>query len=230
MHEDLRLAEEKYAPRFKEAELIPDENARRARLEGLRNSFGTKQSMVRKKYGVRLRERRTKAEIQAERERMGLMKAEKERRRGGSGWTAANAASTTTPRPRSSSGEHDAKRRRVDDTGGFQTSYLPLSHEDTPSRKAPDSLQVPPPSNLVKVFQRGLTRVDIHKPTNTATTNRSGSDRVSPASGRTMNGAGASSRRSSSQERMPTVVAVDDDESSSDDDDEDIPSTLPTHT
>ena len=42
------------------------------RLEGLRNSFGTRQSIVRKKFGVRLRERRTKAEILAERERMGI--------------------------------------------------------------------------------------------------------------------------------------------------------------
>ncbi len=50
-----------------QAELMGSLEDRRVRLDGLRNSFGTKQSMIRKKYGVRLRERRTKAEIEAER-------------------------------------------------------------------------------------------------------------------------------------------------------------------
>lgn len=155
MNEELKAAEEKYQPRFAEANQIADENARRARVEGLRNSFGTKQSMIRKKYGVRLRERRTKAEIYAERERLGLKKAEKEREREkargpagtqpqipsplvntdlgsrttvGSGWTAANT-------PRTSSWEGPgAKRQRTDENGGYQTPYTSLANE-TPTRK-----------------------------------------------------------------------------------------------
>lgn len=72
MQADLRDAEITYAPRFREAEAIEDPDLKQKKLDSLRNTFGTKQSIIRKKYGVRLRERRTKAEIQAERERMGL--------------------------------------------------------------------------------------------------------------------------------------------------------------
>jgi len=162
MNEELQGAEIKYAPRFAEAESIKDENERRARIEGLRNSFGTKQSMIRKKYGVRLRERRTKAEIAAERERMGLKRAEREKAKiaaanqqhhssspapgapaapgtgspgtvataaGASGWTAAN-----TPRAQNIWDDHDAKRRRLDGSGGYQTPYKSLGDE-TPTRK-----------------------------------------------------------------------------------------------
>lgn len=70
MQEELRLAELSYGERFRQANEIPDVTERKNRLEGLSNSFGTKQSLIRKKYGVRLRMRRTKAEIQAERDRM----------------------------------------------------------------------------------------------------------------------------------------------------------------
>ncbi|POS72844.1 hypothetical protein DHEL01_v208764 [Diaporthe helianthi] len=70
MQDELRLAEMTYGERFRQAREIGDDGERRARLEALSNSFGTKQSMIRKKYGVRLRMRRTKAEIQAERDRM----------------------------------------------------------------------------------------------------------------------------------------------------------------
>jgi hypothetical protein len=70
LEEDLRQAEELYAPRFKQAEAIADPNERRLRVEAVQNSFSTKQSIIRKKYGVRLRQRRTKAEIDAERARI----------------------------------------------------------------------------------------------------------------------------------------------------------------
>ncbi|KAL2133322.1 hypothetical protein VTI74DRAFT_2552 [Chaetomium olivicolor] len=269
MNEELKLAEEKYAPRFKEAEQIPDENLRRMRIEGLRNSFGTKQSMIRKKYGVRLRERRTKAEIQAERERLGLKKAEKESKRSSSvaqqqhgsspavntepvgrasGWTAANV--TGTPRPNWGE-DHEAKRRRTDETGGYRTPFRSLTQEDTPTRKTlpdsepgagladspataatrdptllpPASSNAPPSSHPVTVYKRGGVRVEIHEP---AASDSGRLNRGSPSSGTTNGTVGRrSSGESAEQERAPVVV-VDDDDSSSDDD-EDIPSTLPTH-
>lgn len=196
MNDELKAAEEKYAPRFAEANLIADENLRRMKIEGLRNSFGTKQSMIRKKYGVRLRERRTKAEIFAERERLGLKKAEKERARelaraaagsqplgstpsssadstsrpaGSSGWTAAN-----TPRASAASDHHDAKRRRTDDDGGFQTPYKALN-DDTPTRKTPSGPSPPvafqdssatAASHPTKVYEQSGARVEIHEPSN----------------------------------------------------------------
>ncbi|KAK2066967.1 hypothetical protein P8C59_000742 [Phyllachora maydis] len=72
MNAELGAAEMHYAGRFKEAEAIENPAERRSRVDGLRNSFGTKQSMIRKKFGVRLRERRTRAAIEAERQRMGM--------------------------------------------------------------------------------------------------------------------------------------------------------------
>lgn len=268
MNEELKAAEEKYAPRFAEANLIADENLRRARIEGLRNSFGTKQSMIRKKYGVRLRERRTKAEILAERERLGLKKAERERARelaraaveqshdsspspnttdsvsrpaGSSGWTAANA-----PRVNTSWDEHDAKRRRTDSGGSYQTPYKsPV--EETPTRKthsgslaaggsssAPTSAQDPTP--LTRVYEQSGARVEIHEPSN-ADKPTSGPSAVEQAP-RSATPNGSSDRAAldgrdndgSSTERKPAVI--DDVSSSGDDDaddDEDIPSSLPTH-
>ncbi|OAA65533.1 Zinc finger, C2H2 [Niveomyces insectorum RCEF 264] len=70
LNEELKTVEIMYAERMRQAELLDDPVERRNRLEGLRNSFGTRQSIIRKRYGVRLRERRTRAEIDAERARM----------------------------------------------------------------------------------------------------------------------------------------------------------------
>jgi len=233
MNEELQEAEAKYAPRFQEAELIADEKERRAKVEGLRNSFGTKQSMIRKKYGVRLRERRTKAEIAAERERLGIKRQERELERSfmsgsvmdpassaarpkqpaapkpsaGSGWTAAN-----TPRADSIWQEHDAKRRRLDNTGEY---HAPSNGVDqtTPSRKllsatelggglagssATAELHDPTmPPQPTKVYEEAGARVQIHEPA----TNGHAKQATAP-------------------------ISVDDSSDSSDD--EDIPSTLPS--
>lgn len=149
MDADLKEAEKKFAPRFADAYAIPDENERRIKVEGLRNSFGTKQSMIRKKYGVRLRQRRTKAEIQAEEERMGLEKLRRKQKAEKAAEKAANkaaalqaaasgsgagSAGAAPPRPAGSGWvaanaprantvweEHEAKRRRMDTTGSYTT-------------------------------------------------------------------------------------------------------------
>lgn len=72
MEEELRQNEASFTPRFHEADLIKDAAERKLRIDSLHNSFSTKQSIIRKKYGVRLRVRRTRAEIEGERERLGL--------------------------------------------------------------------------------------------------------------------------------------------------------------
>ncbi|CAN8103267.1 unnamed protein product [Discula destructiva] len=70
MQAELRDAEIKMGERMRQANMLPDAAEKKTKLEGLSNSFGTKQSLIRKKYGVRLRNRRTKTEIQQERERI----------------------------------------------------------------------------------------------------------------------------------------------------------------
>ncbi|KAK4126624.1 hypothetical protein N657DRAFT_662782 [Parathielavia appendiculata] len=253
MNAELREAEEKYAPRFAEANAIPDENARKAKLEGIRNSFGTKQSMIRKKYGVRLRERRTKAEIMAERERMGLQKAEKERAAraaaaassqglnansrpaGGSGWTTANT-------PQASWDEHDAKRRRTDGSGGYHTPYKTVADE-TPTRKplsvseigsglsgaaataAMHDPTLPPPSLPTKVYEQSGARVEIHEPARPVESPATAGAR----SGSATPSANGHNQHATAEPRRSSEkpLVIDDDSSSSDD--EDIPSTLPAH-
>ncbi|KAK3905663.1 hypothetical protein C8A05DRAFT_30476 [Staphylotrichum tortipilum] len=255
MNEELRAAEQKYAPKFAEANLISDETARKARIEGLRNSFGTKQSMIRKKFGVRLRERRTKAEIMAEKERMGLQRAERDRAgsapsytspalpRGrppaatytagaSSGWTAANtprapaAAATATP----SREDHDAKRRRTDEAGAYHTPYKTLADE-TPTRKA----TVPEMSSQpTRVYEQSGARVEIHELTTASkAAAESGSATPTgsePGSGGIRQGhSRVSSLGGGAGTVKQPVVVIDDQDSSSDDGDEDIPSTLPSH-
>lgn len=94
LEDELVKVEEAYAERMREAETIADPNERRMKLDNLKNSFGTRQSGVRKKYGVRLRERRTRAEMDAERSRM----------MGGS------KSATGTPQPPE---QNEAKRPRL---------------------------------------------------------------------------------------------------------------------
>lgn len=73
LEEELRQAEELHAPRFKEAEAIEDPAEREKRLDSVKNVFSTRQSLIRKKYGVRLRQRRSKAVIDAERSRIAAL-------------------------------------------------------------------------------------------------------------------------------------------------------------
>ena len=62
-------AEEYYGALMREAMALP-EPMRSDRMGRLKNSYSTKQSTTRKKYGIRLRERRTREDIEAERIRL----------------------------------------------------------------------------------------------------------------------------------------------------------------
>ncbi|KAK3985123.1 hypothetical protein QBC44DRAFT_335686 [Cladorrhinum sp. PSN332] len=232
MNAELHEAELKYGPRFAEAELIADEKERRAKVDGLRNSFGTKQSMIRKKYGVRLRERRKKAEIAAEKERLGI-KAEKENaiaaakealarhaggvasdlaisRPAGSGWVAANT-------PKDEGQQHDAKRRRVSEGSGYDTPYkrLPGEEEDeTPTRKV---------SRGSGDGQKEKMMSPERPPSQPKAEVAEVSSRPAPVPSSTLAEGGLK------PEPPAPIVIDDDDPSSSSDDDEDIPPTLPAH-
>ncbi|KAF4418063.1 hypothetical protein FACUT_11870, partial [Fusarium acutatum] len=65
----MKNAEEKYGGLMRDAALL-DEPERSKRLASLKNSYNTKQSTTRKKFGIRLRERRTRGEIEAEEARL----------------------------------------------------------------------------------------------------------------------------------------------------------------
>ncbi|KAF4581076.1 hypothetical protein GQ602_007213 [Ophiocordyceps camponoti-floridani] len=67
--QEMQMAEEKYGGMMREAMNLPEQQ-REDYLNRLKNSFNSKQSTTRKKYGIRLRERRSKAEIEEERNRL----------------------------------------------------------------------------------------------------------------------------------------------------------------
>lgn len=66
----MKEAEQKYVIRQQEVMKIPDEAERKDRLARIKASFQSKQSMIRKKHGIRLRGRRNKTAMEAERRRL----------------------------------------------------------------------------------------------------------------------------------------------------------------
>lgn len=70
LQSELREAEVVFAERVRQASQAVDPMEKKSKIDAFVNSFSTKQSLVRKKYGVRLRQRRNKTEIQQERDRV----------------------------------------------------------------------------------------------------------------------------------------------------------------
>ncbi|OTB18499.1 hypothetical protein K445DRAFT_20057 [Daldinia sp. EC12] len=216
LEEELRQAEITYTARFKEAEQIQDPAQRQLKMDGLQNSFSTKQSIIRKKYGVRLRNRRTKAEIDNERLRMG--------------WKHSS--------PGPAEGTPTAKRRRTDEGPSHLSPQAPISNEPAPKSnhipvadmsgglggsnataattdptlpKSPEERQNSPQSSLMSLQRKGY-RISSHVPR---------SSHVSPAD-TTMEESTAQRSGSAS-----APVVVNDDDSSDSDSDGDIPASLP---
>jgi hypothetical protein len=192
LNAELLQAEKQYAGRFAEAEALVDPEQRRNKLESLRNTFGTKQSMIRKRYGVRLRERRTRAEIQAERERMGRAALEPEHgtqspipqqqptTTPASAWTAANRV---VPTAMADESNPTHKRRRVDEDSGYDASY-PQQQIGLTTRvsemagglgasvatAATHDPTLPPASTPSRTYQQAGARVEIHIPSKSSPT------------------------------------------------------------
>ncbi|RYO80427.1 hypothetical protein DL766_007797 [Monosporascus sp. MC13-8B] len=177
LNEELRQAEISFAARFKEAEGIPDPTERKTKLDGLQNSFSTKQSIIRKKYGVRLRNRRTRAEIEGERQRMGLKHTSpsqredtpsSKRQRTGQGIYLLG----TQPGPLPNSVPNSpSKHLAVSDintglggssaTAALTDPTLPAqSQQQTPGSQHPANQ--PPPHNSLSSLQRKGYRVSSH--------------------------------------------------------------------
>ncbi|KAF5012242.1 hypothetical protein FDECE_1701 [Fusarium decemcellulare] len=122
--EEMNQAEERYGKLMREATLLP-EPEKTKQLANLKNSYNTKQSTTRKKYGIRLRERRTKAEIAAEQTRL-------------FGTPEGGATpSHSTPNPESES--RPKKRARADTEGHSTTSAMPNGSQESPRRRVPVS-------------------------------------------------------------------------------------------
>ncbi|KAI1810998.1 hypothetical protein GGS20DRAFT_579435 [Poronia punctata] len=211
---ELQQAELSHAPRFKEAEAIADPEQRRLKIESLQNTFSTKQSVIRRKYGVRLRKRRTAMEIDIERVRMGI---------------AGKRLMEFSP-------DSESKRRKSDSDQDAAPRVL-QSH--TPIPPPSNHLAIPPPSNHLAVSKMtaGLggsvataATADPTTPQNSLSSlQRKGyrvSSHVSRPSQTTQSDASPVDTRRSGSASAP-VVLDDSSEESDDTADEDIPATLP---
>lgn len=162
MDEEMKEAEQKYAPRIKAAEALTDPKERRTQLTNLNNSFSTRQSGIRKKYGVRLRVRRTRAEIDAQNRRMGIS-------------TAMGTTTSAAQSEADDSGPPPAKRQRADEpviprvatadiSGGLSgTAATPAMTDPTRSFASPSQTRAQQPSdnNLSSLQQKGY-RISSH--------------------------------------------------------------------
>ncbi|KAI0012105.1 hypothetical protein F4779DRAFT_569409 [Xylariaceae sp. FL0662B] len=229
LNEDLRQAELSYAPRFREAEAIADPNLRRVRVDNVQNSFSTKQSIIRKRYGVRLRMRRTRAEIEGERRRIGSLKhtgsfsqetpgAKRQR-------TDDGPTYSSSPAPQSGT-EYKSNHLTVSDMNsaglGGSSATAALSDPTVPA----SSLKQAPAQQSLSSYQRKGYRVSSHVPH---------SSQVSPTDtlteGSTKPQSPQNAQQRSGSANAPVVLDDDDDDdddsSESDDSDGDIPANLP---
>ncbi|KAI2640623.1 hypothetical protein GGS26DRAFT_539080 [Hypomontagnella submonticulosa] len=220
LNEELQQAEITYTARIKEAEGIQDPAQRQLRLDGLQNSFSTKQSIIRKKYGVRLRNRRTKAEIDSERQRMGWKHGSPGQPEGAPSakrQRTDDGPSHAISQPESSgSSERKASHLPVSDmTSGLAGSNATAATTDPTLPKSTSSQQQQQQQesaeNSLSSYQRKGYRVSSHLP-----------QPSQPSSTDTMTEGSVAQRNGSAS--APLVV---DEESSDSDSDEDIPASLP---
>ncbi|KAK2937718.1 hypothetical protein FoTM2_000936 [Fusarium oxysporum f. sp. vasinfectum] len=118
----MKSAEAKYGGLMKDAMLL-NEPERSKRLASLKNSYNTKQSTTRKKFGIRLRERRTRGEIEAEEARL----------------MGTPSGTATPPATATSDGDiRSRKRARTDDDQSPSSSATNRTQE-SPQKRVPVS-------------------------------------------------------------------------------------------
>ncbi|KAF4336945.1 hypothetical protein FBEOM_9189 [Fusarium beomiforme] len=119
----MKRAEEKYGGLMREASLL-EEPERSKRLASLKNSYNTKQSTTRKKFGIRLRERRTRGEIEADEARL-----------------IGTPSGTATPSKATAASDGDCrskKRARTDDEQ-LHPSNGTNGYQESPQKRVPVS-------------------------------------------------------------------------------------------
>ncbi|KAG4284953.1 hypothetical protein FPRO04_05335 [Fusarium proliferatum] len=118
----MKRAEEKYGGQMKEAALLP-EPERSKKLASLKNSYNTKQSTTRKKFGIRLRERRTRGEIEAEEARL----------------IGTPSGTATPPATAASDGDTRSRKRARTDDDQLPSSSATNRTQESPQKRVPMS-------------------------------------------------------------------------------------------
>ncbi|KAF9869730.1 hypothetical protein CkaCkLH20_12773 [Colletotrichum karsti] len=178
---DLLRAEEDFKSKIATAKgLGLSEAELEKKMQSFRNSYACKQSTVRKKYGIRLRERRGRAEMVAERDQMGYgtgprlgtpgasqtngadKHADKRARVNGAGDAAVTSIEEQTPQPQRT----PIKQVAVADIGGGLTgSNATAAMEDpTMSMSQPPQPSQAESSRPSSSYTQGNYRVQVHVP------------------------------------------------------------------
>ncbi|KAK1976084.1 hypothetical protein LZ30DRAFT_785814 [Colletotrichum cereale] len=180
LKEELRLAEETFKAKIEDAQRAGgDADEVQKRLVSLRNSYACKQSIIRKKYNIRLRQRRGRGEMEQERVRMGIpdhvarivgtptrdVHADKRARINGNGDATTTTTTTTTEASRQAT---PIKTVAVTEMGnGLNGSNATAATQDptmNASQPARPSSSQGEPSRPSSSYQQGGYRVDVHVP------------------------------------------------------------------
>ncbi|KAF7545146.1 hypothetical protein G7Z17_g9401 [Cylindrodendrum hubeiense] len=157
---EMKEAEDHYGGLMRKAMELPKADQDK-QIISLKNRYNTKQSVTRKKYGIRLRERRSKAQIDAERTRLfgtpdgpslsgrdGAPPASKRAR------TGENGQSTVTTQSSGSQGGTPRKRIPVAEMGGLSGSSAtaelndPTASIQKPQEQQPNHIDGQAPSHV----------------------------------------------------------------------------------
>ncbi|KAH7274239.1 hypothetical protein B0J15DRAFT_589461 [Fusarium solani] len=205
----MREAEERYGKMMRDAMELP-EAERGIRLASLKNSYNTKMSTTRKKYGIRLRERRTKEQIAAEQARIMAPSSN-------SATPTRDSESRPNKRPRTDAeepaatggpnGQQESPRKRVpvSEMGGLSGSQATAELTDPTTHLNPTQPRYVPPKSL----------------TGTGRPQSKMSETPDPAR------QGTSASLVGTQADPMSIDDDSDSDSDSDSDDDDIPATLP---
>ncbi|EFQ32452.1 hypothetical protein CGRA01v4_05878 [Colletotrichum graminicola] len=221
LKEELRLAEESFRIKINDTQRAGgDADEIQKRITSLRNSYACKQSTIRKKYNIRLRQRRGREEMEHERARMGIpeqlvhavetptrdVHADKRARING------NGDATITMATQDSRQGTPIKTVAVVEMGnGLNGSNATVATED-PTASASQGERSRPPSSS---YQQNGYRVEVHVPSPSKKPNS-----ASPVGGTpppaTSDGA-LTAEKLLQQMSGASAHGVDDDDSSSDD-------------
>ncbi|KAK2051378.1 hypothetical protein LY76DRAFT_402115, partial [Colletotrichum caudatum] len=192
LKEELRLAEESFKIKINDTQRAGgDADEVQKRITSLRNSYACKQSIIRKKYNIRLRQRRGRDEMEQERLRMGIPD------------NVPRAAGTPT------SDVHVDKRARVDDSGDATTTTTTTTTAMAMAMATQDSRH-DTPTKIVAASQvsDGLQGSDATAATQDPTASASQSEPSRPSSSYQQNGYRVEVHVPSPSKRPPSSAAA----------------------
>ncbi|OLN88061.1 hypothetical protein CCHL11_00213 [Colletotrichum chlorophyti] len=166
---ELEFAEEQFRRKIEAQKAEGQSEEVLRKLTTLRNSYACKQSTIRKRFGIKLRQRRGREEMESERIRLGIpdgvsrqtptsdQHADKRARLGDEGHAAAAQAYQETP----------TKRVAVADMGNGLTGSNATAATEDPTRhmtQAPSLSQSDADRQPSSSYQQGNYRIQVHEP------------------------------------------------------------------